>query len=65
MRANYDKPSDTLTMTFSTKPVAESDEVRPGVILDYAADGSVVGLEILQASQRTDAPSSLEFAVAA
>lgn len=65
MKANYDKPTDTLTLTFSGKTVAESDEVRPGVILDYAADGSIVGLEILQASLRTDTPSALEFAVAA
>lgn len=65
MKASYDKQTDTLTMVFSSKPVAESDEVRPGVILDYADDGSVVGMEILQASQRTDTPNMLEFAVAA
>lgn len=65
MKANYDKRSDTLTLKFSAKPIAESDEVRPGVILDYAEDGSVVGLEILRASERTDTPSALEFTVAA
>jgi hypothetical protein len=36
MRVIYDRETDTLTVIFSDAPVAESDEDKPGVILDYA-----------------------------
>lgn len=64
MKAHYDKYSDTLTLKFNEKPVDESDEVRPGVILDFSADGSIVGVEILAASSTTEMPSAMDFAVA-
>jgi uncharacterized protein YuzE len=41
----------------------ESDEDKPGVIIDYDKEGNIVGLEILDASQRMENPRSLEFAV--
>ena len=40
-----------------------SDEDKPGVILDYDAAGEVIGMEILNASTRTDNPRSVDFAV--
>ena len=43
--------------------VEESDEDKPGVILDYDKDGNIVGLEILEASKRTTNPRSVEYAV--
>ena len=45
-------------------PIEESDENKPGVILDYDKDGNVVGIEILDASKRMENPRSLEYAVA-
>ncbi len=65
MKADYDSQVDILTVVFSDAQVMESDEIKPGVILDYDALGNVIGLEILDASQRVQNPASMEFAVKA
>lgn len=39
--------------------VAESVEVRPGVVFDFSADGRVLGIEMLDVSKRTDNPREL------
>ncbi|MDO8834093.1 MAG: DUF2283 domain-containing protein [Vicinamibacterales bacterium] len=57
MTVRYDRETDTLTMIFRDAPVAESDEDRPGVILDYDADGRLVALELLNASQCVEDPA--------
>jgi uncharacterized protein YuzE len=64
MKVIYDHQTDTLTIIFSEKPVAESDEDKPGVILDYDAEGSLISLEILDASRRVSLPSKIEYQVA-
>ena len=53
-----------LSFVLSDAPVEESDEEKPGVILDYDKDGNVVGLEILDASRRMGDPMSVEYAIA-
>ncbi len=63
MRVVYDAETDTLTITLRDEPVRESEEERSGVILDYAADGSLVGLEILDASRRVPKPTTVEIEV--
>jgi len=63
MKADYDRSVDILTLTFSAAPVEESDEIRPGVIVDYDAQGNVVGFEILNASLHVPQPAVMEFAV--
>ncbi len=65
MRADYDQQVDVLTVVFSDALVEESDEVKPGVIIDYDAAGNVVGMEILDASKRVENPAAMEFAVRA
>ncbi|MDP1652518.1 MAG: DUF2283 domain-containing protein [Rhodocyclaceae bacterium] len=65
MKADYDSQVDILTVVFSDAQVEESDEIKPGVILDYDAAGNVIGLEILDASRRVQNPASMEFAVKA
>jgi uncharacterized protein YuzE len=65
MKADYDRKVDVLSVIFSDAPVEESDEVKPGVILDYDAAGNVVGMEILDASKRVENPAAMEFAVRA
>ena len=64
MKLTYDPQTDILRVLFGQAPVEQSDEDRPGLILDYDKDGNVVGLEILEASKRIDNPRSVEYAVA-
>jgi uncharacterized protein YuzE len=64
MRVIYDTKTDTLTIILSQAPVAESDEDKPGVILDYDADGNVVSLEILDASRRVVQPTQMVYELA-
>ena len=64
MKVIYDRETDTLTVILSDSPVAESDEDKPGVILDYDGAGNLVSLEILDASQRVESPSQIEYRVA-
>ncbi|MEO5862167.1 MAG: DUF2283 domain-containing protein [Burkholderiales bacterium] len=63
--ADFEKETDTLTITLSNKKIKESDESRPGVILDYDTKGGIVSIEILDASQRMDNPATVEFALGA
>ena len=64
MKVQYDQEVDVLTIQLSNAPVEESDQDKPGVILDYDKDGNIVGLEILNASKQIENPRSLEYAVA-
>ena len=63
MKVNYDSKTDILTIIFTDTPVAESDEDKPGVILDYDDKGNLISLEILDASRRVNAPSKIEYQV--
>jgi uncharacterized protein YuzE len=63
MKVTYDPEVDVLRILFSSAPIEESDEDKPGVILDYDKDGNVVGLEVLNASQRIENPRAVEYAV--
>ena len=52
MRLKVDKESDALYFRLDEASIVESEEVQPGVILDFNADGKVVGIEILNLSIR-------------
>jgi uncharacterized protein YuzE len=45
----YDREADAAYLRFSTAEIIESEEVSPGVILDYDNQGRIVGLEVLHA----------------
>ncbi len=65
MKATYDSRTDTLSIILKAgASVAESDEDKPGVILDYDEQGNLVGLEILDASKRIPDLGSMQFRVA-
>ena len=64
MKVRYDKEVDVLYFKLSDKPVQESDEEKKGIIIDFDADGKVVGIEILNASENLSQPSVVEYEVA-
>ncbi len=52
MKVRIDKEDDALYFELDNTEIVESDEVQPGVILDYDRDGRLVGIEILSLSTR-------------
>jgi uncharacterized protein YuzE len=65
MKVTYDPEVDVLRIIFRSAPIEESDEDKPGVILDYDAEGNLVGLEVLNASRRVENPRGVDYAVTA
>jgi len=63
MRVRYDSETDTLTVIFADSPVAESNEDKPGTILDYDVSGNLVSIEILDASRKVGLPTQIEYQV--
>ncbi len=63
MKITYDLEVDVLRILFSSAPIEESDEDKPGIIIDYDKDDNVVGMEILDASKRMDNPRAVDYAV--
>lgn len=62
MKVAYDLKTETLTVVFkSDARVAESDENKPGVILDYDEEGNLVSLEVLDASRRVTEARKIGF----
>jgi uncharacterized protein YuzE len=54
MRISYHEETDSLYIHFSESPSVDSDEVAPNVIVDFGADGVIVGLEVDNASNVMD-----------
>ena len=54
MRIKLDKEGDALYFRLSDEDILESEEVRPGVILDFDDKGRVVGVEFLNISERAN-----------
>jgi uncharacterized protein YuzE len=62
VKATYDAETDTLSIILNADArVAESDEGKPGVILDYDEHGNLVSLEILEASKRVSETRRIDF----
>ena len=51
MKFHYDKKVDALYLRFNEGSYRESEEVAPGIILDYGPKGKIIGLEVLDASK--------------
>lgn len=63
MKLNVDKSADALYLRLDDSSIVESEEVSPGVVLDYNESSEVVGVEILNLSKRSAGLnlSTLEF----
>ena len=59
MRLRYDKDSDALYFRLEETAIKESEEVSPGVILDFNENDEVIGIEMLDISKRSS-PESLK-----
>lgn len=59
MKIEYDPQADAMYIRLREGTVAESDEVRPGVVFDLDAQGRVLGIEMLDVSERTDNPREI------
>ncbi len=65
MRARYDRTTDTLLVVLREDArIAESDEQRPGVILDFDAEGNLVSIEVMDASRRVTDAERFDFETA-
>lgn len=64
MKVKYDKEVDVLYIRFSDELISESDEDKPGIILDYTDSGNIVGIEVLHASKQMPQPMKLEYELA-
>ena len=51
MKTHYDRDADALYVRFAEGRIVESEEVAPGVVLDFDADGKILALEVLSASR--------------
>ncbi len=64
MVIRYDKEVDAIYIQLSEGKVVESDEEKPGLILDYDEVGNVVGIEVLNASLKINHPNGVTYEVA-
>ena len=64
MRVTFDAQTDSMTIILNENPVLESDEEKPGIIIDYDKDGNIVALEILDASTRILQPRQMVYELA-
>ena len=54
MKFHYYPETDSLYIELSNKPAADSQEVKPGIVLDLDEEGNLVGLDIDQASKKVE-----------
>ena len=60
MRVRVDHSADAVYVNLTDRPIKDSEEVADGIVVDYDEKGRIVGVEILDASKRTDDPDVLK-----
>ncbi|MBW6519156.1 MAG: DUF2283 domain-containing protein [ANME-2 cluster archaeon] len=63
MKAVYDPETDTLTLILRDIPIAESDEIKEGLIIDYSEDNKIVSIEMLDASENVAEPQAFSYEI--
>ncbi len=64
MKTTYDDEANALFVRFSDQAIAESEEVRPGLIIDFDAEGRIVAFEMLDARSQLAAEAIAALAAA-
>jgi uncharacterized protein YuzE len=54
MKLQYDRETDSLYIDLNARPSVDSREVQDGVVLDFDAQGQIVGIDIQHASEILD-----------
>jgi uncharacterized protein YuzE len=52
MRVHFDEKADAVYMHLDESKIIESQEVQPGIVLDFNEHNQVVGIEIINVRQR-------------
>ncbi|MCK9412255.1 MAG: DUF2283 domain-containing protein [Prolixibacteraceae bacterium] len=64
MKIKFDKETDIVYISLSSQKITESDQEKPDIILDYAENGQIVGIEILNASSKMEQEKGILYEVA-
>ena len=66
MRMRYDEKADALYLRLDDSAIVESEEVQPGIVLDFNSEKQVVGIEVLGLKRRVPKAdlTQLQFDVA-
>lgn len=56
MKIEFDPIADALYLELSESDVEKTEEIKPGVMMDYDIDGNIVGVEVLYISKRANQP---------
>jgi uncharacterized protein YuzE len=59
MRVRVDRDADAVDVNLTDRAIKDSAEVAEGIVVDYDDEGRIVGVEILDASKRTEDPTAL------
>ena len=60
MRVRVDQKADAVYVNLTDRAIEGSEELADGIIVDYDAEGRIVGIEILDASKRSADPTALQ-----
>ena len=52
-----------MELIFTQDDVAESDEIKEGIIVDYSKGGKIVSIEILDASEKITDPKGIQYEI--
>ncbi len=61
MKIKYNEETDSLVVNFCEKEIDDSEEIRPGVIADFAGDGTLVSIEVLRASKKIESLDEITY----
>ena len=61
MKVKYDQELDILVIKLLEGEITESDESKPGIIMDYDKNENLLRIEILDASKRSESPFRFEY----
>ena len=66
MRMRYDEKADALYLRLDESKIVESEEVQPGIVLDFNAENQAVGIEVLDPRKRVPSANlkEMQFGVA-